>query len=475
MTTAAAVPGPAGNLLLGSLTDLVNRPLRTYLAARRDHGDVVRFRVGPPGLGVEFYAVFSPEGAQQVLGSEAANFRKENAFYEELRLSLGNGLLTSQDEDYQRQRRLIQPLFTRRRVDGYAEAVAQEAGALGERWRAAPGGVVDAAEEMSRFALRAVARILFGADVEAAVPVVRDNFPALGRYMQERGFAPVRVPRSWPTPSNRRGLAAQRALYEVCDRVVAQRAARGGAGEDAGDLLSLLELARGEDGEQLDRAELREQALVFLLAGHETTATSLAFALHLLALHPHHRKLAREEAESVLAGRVPTAADLDRLPYLTRVLKEAMRLYPAATLIGRRAVAGTVIDGYAIPAGAQVLVAPLVTHRHPDHWEEPERFDPDRFLPEREKARHRYAWFPFGGGPRACIGQHFSMLEAVLTLAVLLRDFELEAVDERVALGQGITLQVTSPMRLRVRPRGAAGAEAGTGPVHSNTPDPTRG
>lgn len=445
----SAIPVPAGNPLVGSLFDLTRRPLRSYLAARRDHGDVVRFQAGPPGLRADFYGVFSPDGVRQVLAGEAANFRKENSFYDELRTSVGNGLLTSQDAVYQRQRRMVQPLFTRRRVDGYADALAQEAQSLAERWRAVPGGVVDAAEETSRFALRAVARILFGADVEQAVAVVHHSFPVLGEYVKERGYAPVRLPRTWPTPSNRRGARAQRALYGVCDRIIAERAARGGD-EDADDLLTLLGRARDDDGERLDPAELRDQVLVFLLAGHETTATALAFALHLLALHPEQRRLAREEARTVLAGRSPAAADLDALPYITRVLKEAMRLYPSAALGGRRAVAETVIDGYVIPAGAQVVVAPLVTHRHPDHWVDPERFDPDRFLPEAERARHRYAWFPFGGGPRACIGQHFSMLEAVLALGVLLRDFDVEAVDRRVALAQGITLRAASPMRIRV-------------------------
>ncbi|MEV7184803.1 cytochrome P450 [Kitasatospora sp. NPDC093102] len=446
----SAIPVPAGNRLVGSLFDLTRRPLRSYLAARRDHGDVVRFQAGPPGLRSDFYGVFSPDGVRQVLAGEAANFRKEDSFYDELRTSVGNGLLTSQDADYQRQRRMVQPLFTRRRVDGYAGALAQEAQSLTERWRAVPGGVVDAADEMSRFALRAVARILFGADVEKAVAVVHRSFPVLGEYVAERGYAPVRLPRTWPTPANRRGAEAQRALYGVCDRIIAERAARGGGDEYVDDLLTLLGRARDDNGDRLDPGELRDQVLVFLLAGHETTATALAFALHLLAIHPEQRRLAREEARTVLAGRAPTAADLDALPYITRVLKEAMRLYPSAALGGRRAVAETVIDGYVIPAGAQVVVAPLVTHRHPDHWADPERFDPDRFLPEAEQARHRYAWFPFGGGPRACIGQHFSMLEAVLTLGVLLRDFEVEAVDRRVALAQGITLRAASPMRIRV-------------------------
>ncbi|MFJ6134896.1 cytochrome P450 [Kitasatospora sp. NPDC092286] len=453
MTTAAQIPGPSGLPLIGSMLDLTRRPLQTYLAARRDYGDVVRFVAGPPGLRAEFFMVFSPEGAHQVLAGEAANFRKDNGFYDELRTSIGNGLLTSQDNDYQRQRRLIQPLFTRRRVDGYVDAIALEADALTERWRAVPGGVVDAADEMSRFALRAVARILFGSDVEAAVEVVHRSFPVLGEYILERGFSPVRIPRAWPTPANRRNAEAQRDLYGICDQIIAERSARAGAVE-TDDLLALLARARGEDGAGLDPTELRDQVLIFLLAGHETTATSLAFGLHLLARHPEEQRRAQREAEAVLTGRSPTAADLEALPYITQVLKEAMRLYPAAALMGRRSVAETVIGGHVVPAGAQVILAPWVTHRHPDHWADPDRFDPDRFLPGREKERHRYAWFPFGGGPRACIGQHFSMLEAVLAMGVLLRDFDIEAVDHEVALAQGITLRADSPMRIRLTPRG---------------------
>ncbi|MEV4611109.1 cytochrome P450 [Kitasatospora sp. NPDC049258] len=441
---ATRTPGPSGLPLLGSMLDLKRDPLRAYLDAQRQHGDVVRFSAGPPGLRAEFYMVFSPEGAQQVLATQAANFRKENVFYEEIRHTFGNGLLTSQDTDYQRQRRLVQPLFTRRRVDGYAEAIGAEAAALVERWSAVPGGVVDAVDEMSRFALRAVARILFGADVEAAIAVVREQFPVLGRYVRGRGFSPLRLPRSWPTPGNREAAAAERALYGVCDEIIARR-----AGRSSDDLLGLLADARGEGGEALDATELREQVLIFLLAGHETTATSLTFALYLLGRHPELQARARAEVRSVLGdGRPPRAEDLAALPYLTQVLKEAMRLYPAAPAIGRRAAAACVVDGVPIPAGADVLVAPYVTQRHPEHWVDPERFDPDRFTPEREARRHRYAWFPFGGGPRACIGQHFSMLESVLGLAVLLRAFEVAPVDTEVRLTQGITLGVEGSLRI---------------------------
>ncbi|MFF7713780.1 cytochrome P450 [Streptomyces sp. NPDC007988] len=450
MTTSARVPGPAGLPLLGSMFDLKRDSLGTYLAARRAHGDVVRFTAGPPGLRMELYAVFSAEGAQQVLATDSANFRKDNAFYEEVRESFGNGLLTSQDDDYLRQRRLVQPLFTRRRVDGYAAAVTDETAGLLDRWATAPDSTVDVVDEMTRLALRAVARILFGTDVEAAVPVVERCFPVIGDYTLRRGYSPVNPPRNWPTPDNRRAASATEELYGVCDRIIEERRAEGDAAK-GDDLLTLLARAESSEDGALDASEIRDQVLVFLLAGHETTATSLAFALHLLARHPEEQSRARAEAVRILGGRTPEAYDLDALPYLTQVLKEAMRLYPAAPVVGRRAVADAVVGGHTIPAGADVVVAPWVTHRHPRYWEDPDRFDPERFAPGAEKDRPRYAWFPFGGGPRACIGQHFSMLESVLALAMILRDYELDAVDERVPVDAAITLRAKGPARCRLR------------------------
>ncbi|MFE2878326.1 cytochrome P450 [Streptomyces roseus] len=454
--SGAEVPTLSGVPLLGSLLDLTSDSLGTYLRAQRRHGDVVRITAGPPGLRAELYCVFSAEGAQQVLASESANFRKDNTFYQEIRDSFGNGLLTSQDEDYLRQRRLVQPLFTKRRVDGYAGAVAAETRAVVAGWERAPGGVVDVGDEMMRLALRAVARILFGTDVEATVDVVDRCFPVITEYVLRRGYSPANIPRGWPTPGNRRAAAAMDELYAACDAIIAARRSDGTAeGEGAGeDLLGMLAAASSTDDGEFDAAELRDQVLIFLLAGHETTATSLAFSLHLLARHPGQQARAREEVSRVLGDRSPEAADLDRLPYLTRVLKEAMRLFPAAPVIGRSAVAATEVGGLAIPAGANVIVAPWVTHRDPRHWPDPDRFDPDRFTPQAEAARPRYAWFPFGGGPRACIGQHFSMLESVIALAMILRAYEFEAVDTDVPVTAGITLQAHGPVRCRIQGTG---------------------
>ena len=225
MAAITEIPGPKGLPFLGSALDLRRDSLDAFLRARRDHGDVVRLSAGPPGLRTVLYCVFSAEGVQRVLASRAANYRKDNQFYEELRLSAGNGLVTAQDADYLRQRRLIQPLFTRRQVDTYARAVTLEADGTVERWRDVADGVVDVVREMDRLALRTVSRILFGADVEAAVDVIHDNFPVVSEYVTRRGYSPVNPPRSWPLPSNRRAEAATGAVYAVCDRIIAERRA----------------------------------------------------------------------------------------------------------------------------------------------------------------------------------------------------------------------------------------------------------
>jgi cytochrome P450 len=448
MTTAREIPTVAGSPLTGAMADLRRDPLATYLRARRDHGDVVRFSVGPPGLRQDLYAVFSAEGAQQVL-ARSVGFRKDDSFYDEIREIFGNGLLTSQDEDYVRQRRLIQPLFTRRKVDRYADAMCEETLTTVKDWRGLSDGILDVTPEVTRLTQRVVTRVLFGAASEQAGDVVDRCFPLLGAYMLKRGFAPLPFPRSWPTPANRRAAAARRDLYEVCDRIIGQRDTE----ESGNDLLDLLLHAGEGTDDRLSPAEIRDQVLIFFLAGHETTATSMTFALHLLARNPEAQAHARAEVDRVLGDRVPTAADFDRLAYVHMALKEAMRLYPPSPGISRRATAETDVDGYRIPAGKIVFLSPWVTQRHPAYWKDPERFVPERFSPEQEAGRPRYAWFPFGGGPRACIGQYFSMLEAVLAVAVILQAFHIEAVDTDVRLTQKMALRSEGPIRCRFIPR----------------------
>ncbi|MGO4423483.1 cytochrome P450, partial [Streptomyces sp. MCAF7] len=341
-----------------------------------------------------------------------------------------------------------------------------EAAALAARWRETPGGAdgtVELVAEMHGFAQRVVGRVLLGSDVEQTIEVVRDSLPMLNERARARALSPVKLPRDWPTPANRRAARAQGRLYALCDAIISKRMAAREREQAPGhapdpvpedgaeDLLTLLIGAHNAEDGSLTRAELREQVLVFFLAGHDTTATALTFALYLLARHPAEQRRVHEELDRALPdGRTPTAADLEALPRLTMVLKEAMRLFPPSPAVSRLAVAETVIGGRRIPAGAAVLVSQWVAHRHPAYWEDPERFDPERFTPQAEADRPRYAYFPFGGGPRACIGQHFSTLHSVLSLATLLRAYEVEDATDGgdIPLGAGITLLTKGPIRV---------------------------
>ncbi|MFE3824526.1 cytochrome P450 [Streptomyces sp. NPDC059092] len=448
------VPTAGGLPILGSMRDLGRDPLGTYERARKEHGDVVRIVSGPPGLRTEIYFVFSAEGAQQVLASQAANFRKDDAFSMEMRETFGNGLLSSLDEDHLRQRRLLSPLFTKRKVAEYARAVCDEVDALCGEWEASGGTRADLNEDMSRLTVRMITRILFGSDAEEAASVVRRCMPVLGTYTLKRGLMPVNLPRSLPTTANRRAAAAQAELYALCDRFIERRRGSGEApGPDgADDLLTLLINARSDEDSPLTDRELRDQALVFLLAGSDTTATSLTFAMHLLARHQDVQDSTRAEVLAALGDRRPTPEDLDAIPALERVVKEAMRLYPAAPVLIRRAAEAAVIGGHAIPAGSYVYVCPWVTHRHPAYWPDPERYDPDRFLPERESGRSRYAWFPLGGGPRSCIGNHFAMLQMKLAVAMLLQRYRFTGAEEAVPLEVGVTIRAARTVGCRLTP-----------------------
>ena len=451
------VPGPPGIPLLGSALDLRRDLLATFEEAHRRYGDVVRFSAGPPGLRIVMYAVFSPEGARHVLTGTGQRYTKGNLFYRETAAMLGDGLLTSEGECWQRQKRFIQPLFTRRRVAGYVEVMAEETAALLDRWHTAAqhGATVDAAGDMMHLTLAVIGRVLFGEDLNTVTPALREALPVVSAHALRRSQSPLRFPASWPTPANRRAGRAQRQLYDIVKGIIDRRRATNTASED---LLSLLLRARDPDAlgaDTLDEAEVRDQALVFLLAGHETTATALTFALHLLGRHPDVQQRVRVEAEQVLGSgdQEPTAERITALAYTTQVVKEAMRLYPPAYVIGRQIPEGDVIDGYHLPPGADVLVSPWVTHRHPRVWEQPQRFDPDRFTPKQEKQRHSYAYLPFGGGPRACIGQYFSMLEATLATASIVRAFGLHAPPGPVPLITGITLRPAGQVPLTLVPQ----------------------
>jgi cytochrome P450 len=450
----AAPPYPRANPVLGSAPDLRRSQIRTYERVMREYGDVVRLVVGPPGVRFDLYCVFHPDGVKAVLAGSRAGYSKGNRFYRQIAEAFGWGLLTSEGRLWQRQRRLVQPLFTRRQIATYAELMAEEADAVAGRWDRSTrnGGVVDANAEMVRLALRVVGRAIFGDDVATAGAVLDSAFPALNRHTFRRAMSPLAPPASWPTPDNRRAARARRALYGVVDELITQRQHAGPEGED---LLSRLLCARDPDtGEAMDVQQVRDEALIFLLAGHETTSTALTFTLYLLGRHPSEQRLVRAELDAVLDGRTPTLEDAPALERTAMAIKEAMRLYPPAYALGRLSETENDIGGYSIPAGANVVVSQFATHRHPRFWDDAERFEPARFTAERERERHSHAYFPFGGGPRACIGSHFAMLEAVIALAVLLQRFGICSEQERVPLDtQGITLRPKGAVPIEVAAR----------------------
>jgi cytochrome P450 len=451
-TSPRAAPRVLGNRLLGCIPDLRRSPIGTYERVMRDYGDVVRLVVGPPGLRFELYCIFRPDGIQRVLAGSREGYSKGNRGYRELAGVLGRGLLTSEGALWQRQRRLIQPLFTRKQIAGYATLMVDEAAAAAARWDGSGAPViVDAHAEMIRLTLRVVGRTIFGDDVERAIPVIRRAFPVLARHALRRATSPLNPPSSWPTPAGVRAARARGALYALADDLIARRRH---AGTDGDDLLSRLLAARdAETGEAMDTQQIRDEALVFLLAGHETTSTALTFALQLLGRHRDEQERVAEEVADVLGGRPPTIEELPAMKRTTMVLKEAMRLYPPAYAFSRLAERDDQIGGYRIPAGSFVLVSQWATHRHPRIWPEPEEFRPERFTAEAEAARPRYAYFPFGAGPRACIGSHFAIQEAQIALAVILQRYRIRALLDSVALDtSGITLRPRTAVPIELVP-----------------------
>ncbi len=418
----------------------------------RRHGDLVHMTVGPPGSSRDVWWVHHPDGAARVLsGSSWRAYSKQDQVHDEIARWLGPGLLTAEGEDWTRQKRFLQPLFTKQSVDGYAGHMVREIETVVAEWDTEGSPAVDLGQQMQRLTLRVVLAALFGDAADEVLPQVRHSFPAVSDTILRRGLGAVRLPAGIPTRRVRRGRAARDELFGLCDAIVTAR--REGRTTGEGDLLTLLLAARDGD-ERMSDEEVRSQVLLFLMAGHETTAIALTFALHLLGRHHDVQEAVRTEVREVLGDASPTASTITTLPLTTAVLKEAMRLYPSAPIMGRLTVQDDALMGYRVPAGANVVVAPWTIHRHPDFWVDPLVFDPTRFTGTgaRPEPAHRYAWMPFGGGPRACIGQHFSMVEATLALALVLREHRVTSLadTDRLEVASLITLFPTEPVLARV-------------------------
>lgn len=440
MTAVAAPPGPRERIPGSTVVAFYRDPLKSLTGMAAEYGDVARFRWGPRYE----YLLNHPELVEQVLVTDQRSFMKGQALQETKRV-LGQGLLTSEGAFHLQQRRLMQPLFHRRRIVEYGDAMVECAERLLLRWR--DGETRDVHEEMTRLTLDVVARTLFASEVGAEATEIGaalgDAMESLQRFMLPFYGALEHL----PLPTVRRLHAARRRLDATIYRLIAERRADPGGR----DLLSLLLETRDEGGRPMTDEQVHDEAMTIFLAGHETTAVALTWTWMLLARHPEVERRLHGELDEELDGRAPAVADLPRLEYTRRVLKESMRLYPPAWLIGRRALADVELGGYVVPAGSVVLLSPWVTHRDSRFFEEPLRFDPERWTTQAEAARPPFSYFPFGGGVRRCIGEPFALMEARLLLAAIARRWRLRlAPGMRVETLPRITLRPRDGMPMRI-------------------------
>lgn len=439
----ASPPGPRGLALLRLARTFRNAPLAA-LHELAGYGDLVYFRFAWRHA----YFVNWPDGIRDVLVTHADRHLKGLGLQRSKQL-LGEGLVTSEGELHHRERRLIQPAFAKARLTAYGRIMADLALAARERWR--DGEIVDMAREMMHLTMAIAAKTLFDAEVGSEADEVGRSLATIVAMFDPNPPFWVRLAEQMPySPRRRRFDAARERLDTVIYRMIAERRADPG---DHDDLLARLLAAHDEQGKMSD-AQLRDELMTLFLAGHETTASALSWALHLLSIHPEAMARLAAEVDEVLAGAAPTPEDLPRLPYTEGVFSEALRLYPPAFLLGRIVERGYELGGHEIPAGSVVFLSQHVMHRDPRFWPDPERFDPDRWRPEQKAERPRYAYFPFGAGLRQCMGDQFAWLEGTLVLAAIAQRWQVHAVaGSKVAPRAQFLLRPRNgvPLRLELR------------------------
>ncbi len=436
---------PFGSRLTGHLPQYSRDALGFFTSCARDYGDFVPLRFGP----VHAFAVHSPELIEQVLVTDYRKFTKGNLLRRN-RMLFGNGLLVSEGDFWRRQRKLAQPAFHRERIAAYGKIMTDCAGEMLQGWR--DGETRDIHAEMMRLTLEIVTRTLFSAGGDQQAERVERALHDAQEGVMKRMQQPIKFHDRIPTAANRQLGRAVRVMDAIIYDIIRERRQ---SGASPGDLLDLLLQVRDEeDGTGMSDKQLRDEALTVYLAGHETTALALTFVFYLLSRNPEADRKLTDELDAVLAGRPPQMADRPVLPYTEWILMEAMRLYPPVWAMARNAIDETELGGHRIPAKATVLTTQWAMHRDPRYFDAPETFRPERWENNFAKTLPRYAYFPFGGGPRVCIGNTFALMEGVLLLAAVRQRFRLQSVsDAPLELLPAITLRPKHdlPMRLTAR------------------------
>ena len=415
MTPLLRPPGPKSRGIIGNFPLGSKDPLALYTQWARQFGDIFYYRA----FNRHIYALNHPDLIEHVLVTNYQNFIKGEALQSNRQI-FGNGLLTNEGESWLRQRRLIQPAFYRDRIDSYGNTMAAYTEHMMADWH--DGDARDIHQDMMRLTLEIVAKVLFNVDMTAETDRIA---AALNTLMELGSGGRMLLPpilRLLPTPGNLRYRRAIRQLDDIVYGFIRQRRSSGQSGDD---LLSWLLRAQDEHGGGMTDQQLRDEVMTLLLAGHETTAVSLSWTWFLLMQYPEVEKKLWSELRAVLNGRSPRTQDLSQLRYTERVVKEAMRLYPPAWGIVRNSLKDCEIGGFRVPAGATLLMSQWVMHRDPRYYDQPESFNPDRWSEDHAKKVPRFAYFPFGGGPRTCIGASFAMMEAVLVLAAIAQKYQI--------------------------------------------------
>ena len=386
----------------------------------REHGDVFQVRIGPRTLVFAMH----PDAVERTNVSHRQNYEKLASYDGVRKFLIGDGLVASTGDLWRRQRKLMAPFYTPRGVQAYAELMVRDGTRLVDRWAelAGKGTEVEISEEMAFVTASIILKAMFSTETMESFHQIKDAVETMITFVTSHQTG-VQLPLWVPTAKNRKYVAARDLVQGLISGLIAQRRALAEA-QWPDDLLSRLMKARDEEtGQAMSESLLRDESITTFFAGHETTARTMTFTWYALATNPAVAERLHEELDRVLGGRTPTAEDLRQLPYTLQVIKEVLRLYPAAPFYVRDAIGADQLGGFDVPAGAGVMLSPYYTHRHPDFWENPEVFDPDRWTRDKEAARHGHAYHPFAAGPRICIGNNFSLLESHLLLAMLAQRF----------------------------------------------------
>ncbi|HMV50353.1 MAG TPA: cytochrome P450 [Blastocatellia bacterium] len=444
--TAILPPGPKQLMPLGNLVSLRRNPIQFLTKVAKEHGDVAYFKLGSQPV----FLLNNPDHIRDVLITHNKQFMKGEGLQRAKRL-LGEGLLTSEGEFHLRQRRLAQPAFHRARIAGYGATMVEYAQRQSADWQ--HGEERDIAREMMHLTLGIAGKTLFDADVATEADEIGAALSDAMKLFNYLTLPFSQFLERLPIPAMKRFRQARERLDETIYRIIRQRRE---SGEDRGDLLSMLIQARDTegDGSGMTDEQLRDEAMTIFLAGHETTANALAWTWYLLSQNPEAEAKFHAEVDAVLGKRTATAEDFPRLRYTEMVFAESMRVYPPAWIIGRRALTDYQIGGYQVPARSIILMSQYVAHHNPKYFPDPERFDPERWTPEARESRPKFSYFPFGGGPRLCIGEHFAWMEGVLVMATLAQRWQMRlAPGHPVELEPIVTLRPKYGMRMRLERR----------------------